>query len=133
MTPASTIERPQRSMMMVATAGGLVKILRDRLTHRHRRPHPRMDAALVLVRPFRFGVRLARTARRNELDVGKIQALWRGSRIAGQVVQLGDEAAAEVVHFRERMELASAVVRLYSLPFLQLDDAGGKVPRPHLL
>src|SRR6478752_4931321 len=87
----------------------------------HRRTHPRVNAAHVLVFTDILDIRRVRAARGDELEVGEIETRGRGHRIASQVVQLLDEPSAKLGDLGEGMELAATVMCLHRLSFLQLD------------
>src|SRR5262249_58251288 len=99
------------------------------------RPHPGMDAALVVVNARLLDVRVRLAPGRDELNlvVGRRIALGRGHRIAGQLIEKVDESAAELMHLGERVHLAALVSGLQCLAVAQVYDARRAMPRAGLL
>ena len=80
-----------------------------------------VNAAHVFVLTDLLDVRRVRGAGGDEFDVGEIETLGRGYRVASQVVQILDESSAKLGDLSEGVYLATTVLRLNRLSILQLD------------
>jgi hypothetical protein len=84
---------------------------RSTSAYSHCGPHPRMDAALIVLDSSLGCCHGKCGARRNEAARTQCQALRSGRRVAGEIVQQWYDAASELLDFRERVNLTAAIHR----------------------
>src|SRR4051812_20986673 len=127
MAPASIA-----SAIIRSAKAGHYDEMKDALANDDIGPHPRMNAALIVMHARFLDLGRRDTAGRDEIARPELQAFRRRHGIAGQRIEEGDEAATEVVDFREGVRFAAGVPRLECLAVTKTNFARRKMPRARL-